>query len=147
MKKGQYRIISEILLFAAGLAIASFVVVTLNDLKDSISETSARDQMLSISNLISTSLIKSMSENTTIRLQIPDTISNEVYTVSFESYSGGSCVIGDCILRLTAVESRLTIVQQLFNISQSHIINGNIYSTARYIEINTVGNRISVERS
>ncbi len=144
---GQYRIASEILLFAAGLAIASFVAVTFDDLRDSIAETTTRDQMLTVSNLISASLIKSMAENTTIRLQVPETISNEVYTISFERIAGSSCVIGDCVLRIRTVDSRATVTQQLFNISQSHIINGNVYSGARYIEISSAGNRITMSRA
>ena len=58
--KGQYRIVSEILLFAIGLAIASFVVVVFTNLQESITQTSAKDQMLSVSNLISASIIKSI---------------------------------------------------------------------------------------
>ena len=145
--KGQYRIVSEILLFAAGLAIASFVAITFNDLRDSISEITKRDQMISISNLISASLIKSIAENTTTRLRIPDLISDEVYIISFESSAGGACTIGNCLLRLRTVVSGITVTQQLFNISQSHIINGNVYSSARYIEIVSNGTVIRVDRS
>jgi len=145
--KGQYRIVSEMFLFAVGLSIAIFVTITFNDLRDSISETATRDQLISISNLISASLIKSMTENTTIRLQIPDTISDEVYIISFETTAGDTCTIGDCILRITTIDSKVTITQQLFNISQSHIINGNIYSSAKYIEIISHGNRITVDRA
>ncbi len=144
---GQYHIASEILLFAAGLAIASFVAVTFDDLRDSIAETTTRDQMLTVSNLISASLIKGIAENTTIRILVPETISNEVYTISFERIVGGECIIGDCVLRLRTVDSKATVTQQIFNISQSHIINGNVYSGARYIEISSAGNRITISRA
>ncbi len=143
---GQYRIISEILIFAIGIAIAAFVAITFNDLKDFISETATKDQMLSISNLISGSLIKSISGNTTVRLEIPETISNEVYIISFESASSSQCIIGDCVLRLTTVDTGNTLTHQLFNIGQSHIINGRVYSTAKYIQIISNGNIISVDR-
>ena len=144
---GQYRIISEILIFALGLAIATFVVITFSGLRDSISEISTQDQMNSISNLISTSLIKAMDDGTIIRVRIPDTISGEVYTMTFQRVNDDPCILGDCILKLSTVETGITTTQQLFNISQTHIINGNVFSTSRYIEIRTVGNQITVRRA
>ena len=144
---GQYRIVSEIFIFGIGLVIASFVAVTFDDMRVSISESSARDQMVSVANVISSSLIKAMAGGTTIRLQVPETISGEVYIISFQSSNGDACIISNCMLRLTTVERRITVTQQLFNISQSHIINGNVYSSARYIEISSSGNVITVERA
>ena len=143
---GQYRIVSEILLFAVGLAIASFVAVTFDDLQVSLANTAARDQMASVSNLISTSVIKSMTENATIRLQIPERVSNEVYTISFERAAGGACSIGNCVLRLRTLESGIATTQELFNISQSHIITGSVYSSARYVEIRSNRSTITIER-
>ncbi len=147
--KGQYRIVSEILLFAIGLAVASFVIVVFGNLQDTVSLISAQDQMMSVSNAITASVIKSMDYNTTIRLRIPDTISGEPYVISFESVPGSPCTPGNCVLRLRTVTSGITTTQQLFNISQSHIITGNVYSTARYIEIisNSSSARITVDRA
>ena len=146
--KGQYRIVSEILLFAIGLTIASFVVVVFTDLQESISQTAAKDQLLSVSNLISSALIKSAEENTTITMRVPDTISNEAYIISIESNAGGPCIIGrSCVITLTTVDTGIKVTQQLFNISQSHSIIGNIYSTARYINITSSGTKITVDRA
>ena len=145
--KGQYTIFSEVMLFAAGVAIASFVIISFSSVKETISKNSVNDQLASVSNLIVTSLVKVSQEKSVLRIKIPDAISGKGYRIKFVKDSQGNpCEKGkDCFLNLSINGDSYT--KQAFNISQNYKIVGNIPSTAAYIEIVSVNDQIRIERS
>ncbi len=150
--KGQYRIVSEIMLFAAGVAIASFVIVSFSGAKDVIGKNAVSDQLVSVSDLIATSIIKASQGNSVVRIRVPATISGEAYRISVidKEQNTGTCAKGnDCFLNLSLSSS--SYARQVFNISQNYIIKGDVASTAAFIEIVAVkggagGDVILIER-
>ena len=143
--KGQYKLFSELMLFAAGVAIASFVIIGFTFVKDTISKGSVSDQLVSVSNLIATSLIKVSQDNSVVRIKIPDTISGKGYRIKAVGGTGTPCEKGkDCFLNLTINGD--SYARQVFNISQNYKIIGDIPSTISYIEIISVDDEIRIQR-
>lgn len=134
--KGQYKIVSEIMLFAAGVAIASFVIISFSGVKDVITRNAMNDQLASVSDLIATAIIKASQSNSVVRIEVPATISGEAYRISVidKNRNTGVCTKGnDCFLNLSLGSG--SEAKQVFNISQNYNIKGDVASTAAFIEI------------
>ncbi|MBI2076700.1 MAG: hypothetical protein HYT72_05635 [Candidatus Aenigmarchaeota archaeon] len=143
--KGQYRLVSEVLLFAAGVAMASFVIVSFTSVKDAISKGSVSDQLVSVSNLITTSLVKVSQNNAVLRIKIPGAISGKGYRIRAVDGNGNPCEKGkDCFLNLS-IDGE-SYARQVFNISQNYKITGDIPSTVTYIEIVSANDEIRIQR-
>ncbi|MEM7819574.1 MAG: hypothetical protein QXD48_01975 [Candidatus Aenigmatarchaeota archaeon] len=136
--KGQYRIITEIMLFAIGLSITSYIVISFGNVQEVMMNITMKDNMNDIANLILNGLIKSsMNINSTIKLSIPEKISNEEYKISIKNDE----------IRISSLKTGVYIVRQLFNISQSYSINTEVVSMAKFIEIVNENNEIKIKRS
>jgi hypothetical protein len=134
--KGNYRLISEILLFSVGIIITTYVVLSFGSLKDSAKEISLEDQMRNVADAVSSAIIKIYnSDNATVRLSIPDKISDTSYRISVKDVDGGKIIVD-------ALDGSLIVERQLFNInydntdSNNNIVNNSeIVSSAQFIEI------------
>jgi hypothetical protein len=137
--KGQYRIVSEIMLFAIGVVIASFVILNYQNLQGILTELTLKDNLLSVSDTLSAGILKAAESNSIVRIRIPYEISGKMYTISVKN---------DTIILASFENPAINVTQQLFNISQSHNItlSGNILlSSSRYLQIRTLDDKIVIE--
>ena len=144
-KKGQYRIVSEILTFGLGILITIYVVVNFNNIQDFITKTSKEQQYRSTANVVRTYTILSSYSNSSIRFSLPYQIAGKPYNVILND---GSCSIGEsCSILVFDPETGESISKEIFNMTQSYSINGDVISTARDFEIITAGTRITIQRN
>lgn len=133
--KGQYRIISEILLFGVGILITSYVIINFDNLQSATKQLTLNDQMNNVADLVSTAIVKaSIQDNATIRLTIPDKISDSIYRISIKDAEGGKLIV-------SKLDGTASVERQLFNINYNNTISSNIInnsevvSSAQFIEI------------
>ncbi len=130
MMKGQYRILSEMILFGLGVLITVYVIVNFANVEDTVREITLYDQLEGVSDLVAEAVLKaSQSENTSIRLRIPIMLSDEIYKISIKDADGGKVIIN-------TLSNDVRIERQLFNINYDNVINNSeVVSTAQYVEI------------
>jgi hypothetical protein len=139
MRKGQYRIVTEVILFAIGVAITGYIVISFGNIHTTVTELSLKDNMNGVANMIANGLLKaSLTENSTVRIEIPDQISKYVYMVSLDD---------DEITVSTDTEPQVTVVKQLFNMSQNYIISGEAVSSAKFLDVIFDGSNLKIKRS
>src|SRR3989344_6010510 len=134
--KGQYRIISEIILFGVGILITSYVIINFNNLQSAVKEITLDDQMNSVADVVSAAVIKVASaDNASIRLVIPDKISDSIYRIAIRDADGGKLVI-------SKLDGTASVERKLFNINYDNTISSNnvinnseVVSSAQFIEI------------
>src|SRR3989344_5466712 len=144
-KKGQYRIVSEILTFGLGILITIYVVVNFNNIQDFITKTSKEQQYKSTANVVRTYTILSSYSNSSVKFSLPYQIAGKPYNVILND---GSCSIGEsCSILVFDPETGERISKEIFNMTQSYSINGDVISTARDFEIITAGTRITIQRN
>ncbi len=131
---GQYRILGEILIFAAGLTITSYILLSFSDVRDFIGSASTGDKLENIASNIINGVVKASTENSFLVMEVPEKVSEKEYTIKIADGSGGECNKGDdCFLNMSAGD--ISIARQLFNISQNYNIKGDVQSTARFLTI------------
>ena len=92
--KGQYRIVSELILFGMGILITSYVVINFNNVQDNLQGITAYDQMNAVADSVSNAIVKASStENSTIDIRVPDKISGSSYRIALWSDNGGESVL------------------------------------------------------
>lgn len=135
--RGQYRIISEIILFSVGILITGYVIVNFNNLENAAKQLTLDDQANSVADLVATAIIKAASEdNATIRLTIPERISGSPYMIALRDAGGGKLII-------SKLNGTVLVERQLFNMRHDNTIgtdnivieNSEVFSSAQYIEI------------
>ena len=147
MRKGQYRIVSEILLFLIGILITSFVIINFNGIESSVKKITVRDQLESVSDTVATAISKvSNAGNATIRLSIPYLISRNQYKILLRSTNGGT-------LTVSTLDGTASVSRQIFNIDYDNtnsnngvINNSDVVSSAGFIEI-IKNEKITIVRS
>ncbi|HLC67647.1 MAG TPA: hypothetical protein VJI12_02070 [archaeon] len=134
--KGQYRIVSELILFGMGILITSYVVINFNNVQDNLQGITAYDQMNAVADSVSNAIVKASStENSTIDIRVPDKISGSSYRIALWSDNGGQIV-------LSTTDGKAMVKRQLFNINYDNIIGSNsvindseILSTAEFVRV------------
>ena len=134
--KGQYRVISEILLFLVGILITSYIIINFGNVENTIKKISLRDQMESVSDIVATAIAKVASaDNATIRLSIPYLISSNQYKIELKDTDGGKLVV-------RTSDGNASIERQIFNIdydntnSNNHVINNSeVASSAGFVQV------------
>jgi hypothetical protein len=115
--KGQYRVIFEIMIFAIGVAITSFVLVNFQMLEKKTDEMSVKDQMSTVLNSVINGAVKASStENSVIKTAIPQTISGRTYRIFVEDkenltiidMADGSMHVSRKIFNLDKMNDRLS---------------------------------------
>lgn len=144
--KGQYRIVSELILFGLGIMVTSYVVTNFDNIKQSLGEITMKDQLDGIMDSVAVSVVKlSEAENGSIRLSIPERVSGKQYRISIKDADGGKIVVN-------TLDGQLVLERQLFNIDYDNSIpanriinNSEVTSTAQNIEI-VKNAKISIKR-
>ncbi len=143
MLKGQYRIVTEIIIFGIGVGILSFIIVNFNSIEDSVSRTAINSQLKSASNIVMLGIVKtSLNVNSSIRVDIPSSFSGNNYVVSLEGCKTG----GNCLMMLSRYSGTINVSQGIFNINQSYNITGWAISSANYIDIISNNSDITFRR-
>jgi len=133
---GQYRVLNEILIFAVGVAITSYVALSFSGVKDIIGLVSTTDKLDNTANNILNAIVRASEANSSLVIEIPETISEKAYMIRVLDGNGGACDKGDdCFLNLSTTD--VSIAKQLFNISQNYNIKGDVHSTARFLTISS----------
>ncbi|MBS3054226.1 MAG: hypothetical protein J4431_01690 [Candidatus Aenigmarchaeota archaeon] len=142
--KGQYRIIMEVLFFAIGILLASYMIISFSGVSDTVKGISTQNQLESVANSIKSAIAKSSElPNAAIRVRVPATISESSYYMRLESEAGGNCASSsDCYLNVT-ISSGEGIREKIFNIvGDIDIISGFATSGSEFAEIRKEGNGI-----
>jgi len=134
--KGQYRIISEILLFSIGIMITGYVIINFSNLQGTVRDVSVRDQLSNVADLVASAVAKvANTENSTVELTIPDQISGTFYRISIKDADGGKVIVN-------TLNNSVTVERQIFNInydntdiSNNVINNSEVVSNAQFIQI------------
>ena len=143
-KKGQYRVVSEILMFGLGILITIYVVVNFNNIEGFITKTSKEQQYRSTVNVVRTFMILSSYSNSSVKLSLPYQIAGKPYNIILND---GTCSIYEpCSIIVLDPETGESISKEIFNMTQSYNINGDVISTARDFEITNDGSSINVKR-
>lgn len=137
--KGQYRLLTEIFLFLLGIIIAAFTLTTFTNIQTVSEEFALVDQLTGVSNIVINGIIKAAEDESIVRIEVPEKISGKVYSIHLDD-------ITDTVYVRTLEQPNIEISRQLFNISKSHDIIGEIVSTARFIEIINDGKNIQMKR-
>ena len=135
--KGQYRIINEVFLFAVGVAILSFVILSFDSVKKHTNTIVMTNDLETVANIIADAITKTAGKNSTIRIEVPNSFSGNTYIISAM----------DGKLKLYLAENPdISFSQRLFNMDKSYIISGTVHSTGNYILVSSEGNKISIRR-
>lgn len=137
--KGQYKIVVEIMLFAIGLSITSYVILSFGNVQRSVENVTTIDNMDLVGDVIIDGIIKaSQIGNSTVKLTIPEHISSSNYKVTIEN---------DEMTISSLQNPSIFVKRQIFNISQIYSIsNRSIVSAAKFIEIKSDGTNIWIKR-
>lgn len=139
--KGQYRIMSEILLFSIGIMITGYVIINFNNLQEATKKITLRDQMENVADVVSTAIVKaSTTANTSVRLTIPDKISGSIYRISIKQANAAG--VGGGILNISTLDGSASVERQLFNMdydntnsNNNRIDNSEVTSSSQFIEV------------
>ena len=135
-RKGQHRIISELLLFAVGIVITSYVIINFNAMQDSMKKIAVSDQLETVADIVSAAVVKvANTDNATIKLMVPYLVSGKQYKISLKDVDGGKILIN-------TLDGSAYVERQLFNIDYDNTISSNriinnseVISSAQFIEI------------
>jgi len=138
--KGQYRVVREIILFAIGVAITSFVVISFSNVQTDVSELALQDHMAEVSSVIISGIIEvaESGQNSSVTLEIPEKISGEVYRITASN---------DELKLMVFDNPNIYVTQKLFNMSQTYFITGDIVSTSKFIKIELEFPNIVIKRA
>lgn len=126
--KGQYRIVKEILLFAIGIGIATFILVSFQSVYDNVSEITLKDQLVNVGDLVAGGLVKSVESDSqsVIRMQIPEDVSGEIYRIRLNGNVMTVEVYGN---------PDISVSRNIFEYNATYDVKGDVVSTAKYIEV------------
>ena len=137
MQKGQYRILNEVFVFALGIAILSFVIISFGSVQDNLNLVLLENNMEAISDVFSIGIIKASMINSSIRTDIPPEFLGHQYIISIDGN----------IIKLTSMKNPSYIVsKELFNMNETHNIKGDIISSGEFFLISSVNNNIVIKR-
>lgn len=148
-QKGQYRLVTEILIFGIGIAIVSYIIVNFNSVESTISNTAMKSHLRGASNLVMLGITKaSLNANSTVRITIPSKLSDNTYLIGFRGDSEGKCRPGtECLMGLSSYMGDINFSQKIFNMNQTYIISGWSVSSANYIDITANDTNIELKRT
>ncbi|MFH1420433.1 MAG: hypothetical protein ABIG30_00520 [Candidatus Aenigmatarchaeota archaeon] len=143
-RKGQTRIIGEMLLFSTGVIIVGYVLIIFSSAQANITQLSTQDQVASVAKLVKTAIMsaaESGSSNVEVRFEIPTSVSGKDYVIELNED-------GDNLLRLYLYENPDTsITEELFNIGQKYTIQESVLTgSAKYLVLEIADNNIMLKR-
>lgn len=127
LMKGQNKIVNEILLFALGISITAAIIINFQIVHNSANDTTIYSNFNNVANTVINGITQVLNgDEGKVVVRIPDKISSEVYRIKISS---------DSLIISSIDNPSINITKDLFNISSSHIIYGDVISSARYVEI------------
>lgn len=136
-RKGQYKIVSEVLMFGIGIGIAVLVVGVFQNVSKTVFDVGIDDQLYEVATLVSSSIIKVMESSTdaTLSLRVPPKLSDKEYMIAVETNASTNSYQ---VVVFMEKNPEMRIVQKLFNIGQDNniIITGAVLSSSEYIIVN-----------
>jgi len=139
MRKGQHEIVSEVLVFGAGVIIVIFVLTIFEGVSTSVRETSIKDQLEIVSNMVLSGIekVNALGPNSSIRVSIPESVGDMVYKIDVKD--------GELILYILN-NPAINATEKIFNTGQRNIIVKDVVSTTKEIEIACLGDEIVIKR-
>ena len=138
--KAQNRIITEILLFAIGIILTSYVIISFGGIEDSVNKITLMDDFSIIADYVTSAVIKvSETDNSAIRLSIPVQLSRNTYKIQLKGNDENTITIS------SFENPELKLVQHLYKI-RNKIILSEVISTAKHIKVVNNNNEIMVRR-
>ncbi len=139
--KGQFRIVSEILIFAIGIFLVIFVVQNFQSVQQPISKISLRDQLTGVSDSIATAVVKAYVSGgaASIIIRVPARVSESAYSIK----------ITDNKLVVQSIKNPgIYVTNGLFKIGESYfniIAEDGLTGTVEYIKVSFDGSQIKIE--
>jgi hypothetical protein len=124
--KGQNKIINEMLIFALGISITAAIVINFQMVQKSADETTTYSNFHNVANTIINGMTVVMNDRGKVVVKIPDQINGEVYRIKVSS---------DELIISNADNPSINIKKSLFNISSDYIVQGDVLSSAQYVDI------------
>ncbi|MBI4896501.1 MAG: hypothetical protein HY832_03040 [Candidatus Aenigmarchaeota archaeon] len=136
--KGQYKVISQILIFAIGIAVAGFVLISFDRVGNVVHDASINDGLVGVSDIIVNAISRAVQQDgTNITIQIPKKIGDTPYTIAMNATH--------LILKPMGVSS-ITVSREVFNIDAQYTVI-SIPSSAEFIDISFSNNNVGMKRS
>jgi len=130
-RKGQYRIVFEMLLILVGIMITAYVAINFEKVRSRVTETTVEDSFTAVSNTVVTGVIKA-SENpgSAVTIDIPDKVSDHVYKVVLDMQ-------GNAVHVISLQDSGVNVTRQIFNIGKERYNSPiqQVVSSARVVNI------------
>ncbi|MBI2971228.1 MAG: hypothetical protein HYY37_02290 [Candidatus Aenigmarchaeota archaeon] len=146
--KGQYIIVNEILIFAIGLAITSFVILNFALLENTLKEKATRSQLSLVSDAIASAIVivgKTNATNMTVSFSVPETVSEQPYLMRIHDANGRVCERGErCLLNISTASVSFT--REIFKLEESYNLRGSVHSATRYVQVRSAGGTIDLLR-
>lgn len=124
--KGQYFVVVEVLLFAIGVAITSFILVNFTNIEDSIGRLSMNDQMRSVSDVILNGItqVSSAPADASLVVKIPEKLSDRPYLIQ-ASPSGEEIQIIDVTDRANTLNLKIFNIPEEYSLEVNSISSGS----------------------
>lgn len=137
MRKGQYTLLEQVILFALGISITIGFLFAFNNLKSTVKEDVKETQAELVSEYIASSAIELVASGAEGRIEIavPDSIASETYAVR----------LGEGGVRVQMVGQRE--VAPLYGLGSRLTATGVVDSSQDALSITFVGNQLDLERA
>jgi hypothetical protein len=137
--KGQYLLVNEVLLFVLGIFIVYFVATSFETIKIGINQVTTTDHMTALSDLFVLGIVKTFEagDNTSMVFKMPEDLSVQTFRIRA---SGNQLIVS------LYSDDRINLTREIFNISTSKVITGNLISSAQYVMITNNATHIEIRR-
>jgi hypothetical protein len=127
-KKGQYKIVYEVMLILIGIFITGYVISNFTNLQSAMTTITVKDNFNIIADQVMVGIVKvSNGESSLVRIEVPEKVSEFVYEIS----------LTDGNLTVKSLNGPpINVTREIFNIGQVNRINqSRVVSSARTIEV------------
>ena len=145
--KGQF-LISEVIIFALGLAITAYIVFNFNAMQARLRQQAVSSQLAYVANSIASATAIAAADGATkesIAVHVPPRVFDETYTIRFQRPDGGTCSKGDECSVIVSTSS-IRAEKKIFNIGSSYNLKGGIHSAAAIVLVKSGGDTIELMR-
>ena len=148
IKKGQTRVVGEMLFFAIGVLILSYIIITFGIVQTGVHELSRNDQLQSVANYIKTGTIRltnldnlgGTEPGINITIELPQSIAGEDYGIELSKDGDNKLTV------FLLSDPNVYVTEELFNIGSDYNIEESVFTgNARYYILMLNGNAISME--
>ncbi|MAH43521.1 hypothetical protein CL614_07450 [archaeon] len=146
-RKGQTRIVGEMLLFAVGVMILSYILITFGIVQTGVNELSVVDQLRGVNNYITTTFMtvaNTESSRANMTIELPLRVSGFDYII--EIYNDEETLDDYYLVTYLADEPSTNTTEQLFNSRNNYIIEETVLrSTNVHYVVKLEDEKLSIE--